>query len=73
MKNLTEGGCPEKRKMGPKWAQNDGVLEHNSLTTEVNRMKLRLKNIILSLNSVKKFRVSNLTGKSFIELQSLTV
>ena len=60
-------------KMGPKWAQNDGLLVRNSLITEVNRMKLRLKNIILLRNSVRKLRVLNLTGMSFIELQSMTV
>ena len=65
MRNLTERGCPEKLKMGPKWAQNDGLLVRNSLITKVNRMKLRLKNIILLLNSIKKFRVLNLTEKVF--------
>jgi len=63
----------EDAQKSSKWAQNDGLLVRNSLITEVNRMKLRLKNIILLRNSVKKFRVLKFTGKSFIELQSLTV
>ena len=63
----------EDAQKSSKWAQNDGFFVRNSLITKVNHIKLPLKNIILLRNSVKKFRVLNLTGKSFIELQSLTV
>ena len=38
----------------------------NSLKTEVNHIKLRRKNIILSRDFVKKFRALNRAGKSFV-------
>jgi len=67
MKKLPERGCPEKHENMSK------ITAYSWCITEVNHIQLRIKSIQLLWDSIKKFRLLNLTGKSFVELQILTV